>query len=240
MKQSSNKGEASAAATGSAKEGPVTRQVRGIQSWVGSIKAHPIKGVLLAIVLFAVGIFAGEVAEQTVDAFQGPDEYLVQIKDEQKKQFEALQANLGELKSSLSGAGSEAFADVRDAVDAITDTNSKLIQQLALAKRENQTLAKVAKQKAGISGGYDFILTENSGLRIDPQTTVGLDGVRSGIVWINLTSADRERTETYDLSAGEAVSYASAAGEACRLTLLTSNDARIGTASFAKHCEPVS
>ena len=110
------------------------------------------------------------------------------------------------------------------------------IQKFALAKRENDTLRNAVREKTGMEGGSDFIVGEASSWRIDPETSIGLESVYARQVFINLTSRDAETSVRKSLSSGESIAYTSAAGEACKITLHTINDAEPGSASFSRGC----
>jgi len=66
----------------------------------------------------------------------GPDQFLVQIAESQKLEFAELKKNLGQIRSSLTDGDREAFSSVQSAVSSLERTNSDLIQQLVMAKRE--------------------------------------------------------------------------------------------------------
>ena len=99
-----------------------------------------------------------------------------------------------------------------------------------------QTLRNVAQRTAGVSGGYDFILAEGNGVRIDDSTVLGVSSVHNGYAIVNLTSASSDRAVKESLRNGESVAYVSAKGQACKLSLLSINNADVGTASFAVGC----
>ena len=166
----------------------------------------------------------------------GPDEFLVQIAESQKLEFAELKKNLGQIRSSLTDGDREAFSSVQSAVSSLERTNSDLIQQLVMAKRENDTLSKVSEQKAGIAGGYDFILTENSGIRLDATTVLGVRSVSSSYVYVSLTSGTLTEPANSALQSGQSLPYTSAGGQACKLSVLSVRGGDIGTASFAIGC----
>src|SRR3546814_13143818 len=85
-----------------------------------------------------------------------------------------------------------------------------------------------------MEGGSDFIVGEASSWQIDPQTSIGLNGVAANYVRVNLTSRDSDSSVRKDLNVGEAIAYTSANGEACQIALHTINNARPGSASFSR------
>lgn len=240
--------QSSAAATGDAsvdaagarveqKPSWLTRKFEGFYSTRDSIKKHPVWGTMLAGLVLVLTLAASEGYGYVKDKVVGPDEFLVQIAASQKQEFAELRKNLSQIKSSLSDGDREAFSNVQSAVSALESTNSDLIQQLVMAKKENDTLSKVSGQKAGIAGGYDFILTEKSGIRLDATTVLGLREVDN--YWgvsVSLTSATEAEPKNERLKSGQSLAYQSASGQACKVSLLSFKDAEIGTASFAVGC----
>lgn len=200
------------------------------------MKAHPLKGTFLALGLLLLGILGHEAVDRLMANFRDPDEFLVQMKDEQKQNFDALQSSLSDLKGSIDASGRDALRNVASAAEALNNTNARLIEEFALAKRENETLRKAVRDATGMEGGSDFIVGEDGSWQIDPETSVGLEYVESSHVTINLTSLDSETSLRKRLNAGEAVAYTSASGQACKIALHTINNASPGSASFSRMC----
>jgi hypothetical protein len=217
-------------------QGWLTRQLGDFRTWRETITEHPLKGAVFAIVLFVLGVLGNEAADRVMQNFREPDAFLVQMKDEQKQNFDALKSSLSELRGSLDGNGNAALRNVASAAEALQNTNARLIEEFALAKRENDTLRQAVSNATGMTGGSDFIVGENSAWQIDPETSIGLDGVAAGYVVINLTSRDSDTSVRKDLNPGEAVAYTSASGQACKIALHTINNARPGSASFSRIC----
>lgn len=212
------------------------RHLGEYNEWSGTIKAHPVKGVLLALGLFLLGIGGDEIKDQIKSRMFGPDEFLAQLAEKQKEGFADLNRNLGMLRGSIGSGDKAAFASVQNAVKGLEDSNSQLIQQLVLAKQENETLRKVTEQKTGLSGGYDFILAEDNGIRIDDSTVIGLKSVSGNYAHVSLTSADRDASDNMSLQSGQSLGYRNAAGKLCKVSLLSINRGNPGTASFALGC----
>jgi len=216
--------------------GWITRQFRGFYAWRDSMKAHPLKGTFLAVVIFVLGIFGHEAIDRIMDKFRDPDDFLVQMKDEQQQNFDALKASLSELKGSLDGNGNAALKNVASAAEALKNTNARLIEEFALARRENDTLRQAVRDATGMEGGSDFIVGESGSWQIDPETSIGLTDVGSSYVHVNLTSRDHDTSVRKRLNAGQSVAYTSASGQACKIALHTINNASPGSASFSRIC----
>jgi len=218
------------------RQGWLTRQLGGAYAWRDAMKAHPLKGTVLAIVIFVLGVFGNEAISRVMDTFRDPDQFLVQMKDEQARSFEALNASLSELKGSLDADGRGALNEVATAAQALKNTNARLIEEFALARRENDTLRKAVREATGMEGGSDFIVGEASSWQIDQETSIGLTDVGSSYIYVNLTSRDSDTSVRTRLNAGESVAYTSAEGQACKIALHTINNARPGSASFSRLC----
>ena len=125
------------------------------------------RNALAWILLAVAGFLLNDAYSWARDKAMDKPDYLQELARDQEQQFKALKDSLGKISSSIDSGDRAAFKQVKDAVSAMGDTNASLIQQLVLAKQENETLRRIAGDKAGVSGGYDFILAEGSGIRVD-------------------------------------------------------------------------
>lgn len=221
-----------------APKGPgwLARQLGAFYAWRDGLKAHPVLATAFAVAVLCLGIVGSEVVDRVKRKAFGPDEYLVQIAESQKKEFADLRENLGQLRNSISADDRDAFDSVQSAVKSLEGTNTQLIQQLVMAKLENDTLKKITEQKAGVAGGYDFILAENNGIRIDKDTVLGLKSVSSSYAYVSLSSLAASEPVNESLESGQSLSYQSATGKKCRVSLLSFRNGNPGTASFALGC----
>jgi hypothetical protein len=236
MQQQTDTTAPAPAPASAARPGWLTRQLGDFRTWRKTITAHPLKGAVFAIVLFVLGVLGNEAADRVMQNFRAPDDFLVQMKDEQKQNFDALKASLSDLRGSLDGSGNAALRNVASAAEALQNTNARLIEEFTLARRENDTLRQAVRDATGMEGGSDFIVGENGSWQIDPETSIGLDGVAASYVAINLTSRDSDTSVRKTLNPGEAIAYTSASGQACKIALHTINNARPGSASFSRIC----
>ncbi len=197
-------------------------------------EGEPVKRTLVAVVLLAVGILGNEAYGQLTEGLRDPDAYLVQMKEEQDIAFKQLNDSLGKLGGAVDSSGREALAEVRGAVSEIRAANTGLMAQLSLAKDENQRLSQVAGRQSGVSGGYDVILSENTGVALDSSSVLGVQGISSGGARVALSARGSKDTSRY-IQSGESIAYQSATGRDCKVTLLS-----IGgggrSASFANAC----
>ncbi|MEO7051091.1 MAG: hypothetical protein ABI128_05445 [Rhodanobacter sp.] len=215
------------------RQGWLTRRLAGFYTSRDTIKKHPLWGTLFFLACVLSGVAAHETYQYIRGKIVGPDQFLVQMRDEQKQEFAQLQEDLGKLSGSLDKQGRQAFDSVRGAVKSLESTNSSLMDQLVMAKRENDSLRKIAQEKTGLSGGYDFILSSNGGIRIDPSTVLGLRYVTGNSVALSLTSSGKE--ESPNLHSGQSIAYTNATGKNCKVSVLSLNyEAK--SASFAVGC----
>ena len=102
----------------------------------------------------------------------------------------------------------------------IRETNAGLLNQLVMARDEYGRLSQASGAQGGVSGGYDFILSEHTGMRVDETTVVGVGNIDRSGATVTVTANDANGRGRF-LSSGEAVAFRNAAGEACRVVLLS-------------------
>ena len=218
-------------------EGRIRRFLRGFYSTRDAWKRDPLWGTVFFIAVGALALAINEGIQYAKDKVQGPDAYLVQIAEGQQREFATLKASLGQISSSLAGGDRAAVREATATLQSLQSTSEGLVQQLAMAKRENDKLREISEQRAGIAGGYDIILSENGGLRLDAANVLGVEAIQSnGAVRVNLTSSAQEQPMQRVLRSGESLAYQSASGTPCRVSLLSANGAGQGAASFAVVC----
>jgi hypothetical protein len=202
----------------------------------GSPKWIKIRNGAFWVLLAVVGFVLNDAYSAARDWATNKPDYLKDLAQKQDKQFDELKQSLGSISGSINSGDRKAFRQVKDAVDAMGKTNSGLIQQLVLAKQENEALRKVAGEKAGVSGGYDFMLTEGGGMRIDPSTVLGLSNVAPQGVYANLTSKGADAPQSTFLKVGQSLAYNSADGKSCKVSLVSLNPDSVGAATFVVGC----
>jgi len=218
----------------------MNRLFGGAGQIISAFRTHPIWGSLVAIVFFVVSYMGTKGLDWTYQKLLGPDDFLAQMAEDNKREFADLKASLSKLDASIqtSGGDREALRAVRNAVKAVESANSSLIAQLQLAKQENDTLSQAMSQKTGLTAGYDFILAEHQGMRIDKATLVGFDSGTGtvGGIWVSLSSTGG--VERKALRSGQSIPYVSADGRKCRIAFASLR--RVGNtdaASFANLCD---
>jgi hypothetical protein len=196
-------------------------------------KGEPVKRTAVAIVLLVLGVAGSEAYGYVRDKFRDPDAYLVEMKKDQDAAFAKLQDGLSALGKSVDGNGRDALAEVKSAVGEMKSANTGLLAQLELAKQENARLSQVSGRQAGVSGGYDFILSPNSGLALDPSSVLGVQNVAQNGAWVTVSSAQAGDKRSF-MHSGESIAYQSAANQSCKVTLLSVLGRQ--SASFKKSC----
>ena len=216
--------------------GLIYRTFAGAGQLVRTFRAHPVWGVVFGLAIFLLAYAGNWGLDKVRDSLFGPDEFLAQIAEDQKKEFAELKDSLGKLGQSLEGSDRQALRAVESAVKTVETANQSLIQQLALAKQENDTLRRVVEQKAGFSGGYDFVLSEKQGMRLDRTTAVGFDYNQNSYIGVGLSTKDG--SSRHSIRPGESLGYTSADGSSCRIALLSiRGESGSGAATFTTLCD---
>lgn len=211
-------------------DGWLTRKLHGFYVWRRNIRAHPLIGTLFAVALATAGFLAAQAFEWVKDEFSDPDEFLVQMSEKQDQEFAALRAGLDALREGDASAERQ----VESAIEAIEASNQGLLAHLSMARQEYERLRQITAERTGLDAGYDFVLTEQAGLRIDAGTVLGVNYVNRNGAGVSLTSLGRQESTEF-LKSGESVDYQGVDGQACKLALLSIDEAR-GAASFARIC----
>lgn len=212
-----------------------SKVVSGSKAFQSTMKAHPYWGVFYGGLVVLLGFFSNIAYDYTKSMFLPTDQYLIRIRDEQSRQYEDLKNSLSNLKGSIDSSESRsAFNAVSKQSDELVKSNKNLLSQLELAKQEYEKLSKIAQKSTGISGGYDFILSESSGVRIDNSTSFGVEGIYSDHVLVNVTSANMVGEKSkIRLNSGESVEYKNAQGKICKIISLSISEE---SASFVNSC----
>src|SRR3546814_10705768 len=126
--------------------GWLTRQLGDFKEWRKVIEAHPLKGAVLAIVLLVLGILGNEAVDRVMQNFREPDEFLVQMKDEQKQNFEALNASLSELKGTLDADGRSALSRSEEHTSELQSLMRISYAVFCLQKKKNVELKQNTAQ----------------------------------------------------------------------------------------------
>ncbi len=197
-------------------------------------RSAPIARTLWAAILLVAGVAGSELYGWARAQLFDPDAYLKELAAKQDESFKELKSGLRELSGAVGTSQRDALARVEAVSTRIHNANAGLMRQLELAKEENSRLSQVAGRQAGVKGGYDFLLSEHTGLVLDTSSVFGVHTIDASYVSVNL-SANGAPEGTKSLRSGQSLSYVAAGGTQCKVTLL-SISGRSGAASFSKTC----
>lgn len=213
--------------------GIAKRLVLGVRRRIELVKSHWLLGLVYGVAVAVGALMVNDLYDTLKPWGNGTDAFLQQMKQDQTKAFASLEEGLQRIRGSIDGGDRAAFRQVSEAVEELKDVNVGLMSQLALAKQENERLSQVAARQHGVSGGYDFILGENTGLRLDRSTQIGVDTISGDGAYVRLSAKDTQNARTF-LDNGESVAYTNGAGQPCKVTLLSVSGG--SAASFALSC----
>ena len=215
-------------------DGMFKRAVLNLRAQRDFARNHWLASVFYSAAIVVGGWVLGDLYNAWKPWHDNTDAQLQQLREEQAAAFKDLDGKLGTLTRSVDADGREALRDVEGLVRDIRDTNTRLLQQLVLAREENTRLSQVGGAQAGISGGYDFILTPITGIRVDSASVVGVGNISRDGAHVRVTAAGG--TTGNFLRNGQAIAYVNAAGESCRVALLSVTER--SAASFDVACDP--
>jgi hypothetical protein len=212
------------------------RAVGRIRAGVASLR----RNWYLNLLFVAVGVLGGKVVGDAYDHLKPwaarTDAYIADLQASQQAGFRAIQDNLQALRGSLPYEGRDDFRRLQASINALESQGDGLVQQLALAKQQNDDLRTQLAAKGGPTGGYDFTVSEDGSLRLDARTVLGVTSVGRNGVRVNLTTAGDDGVRGKYLASGESIAYRAADGRACKVTLLGAREAQTGAAAFALGC----
>jgi hypothetical protein len=207
--------------------------VGGVATWFHTIKAHPLIGLLIAVIVAVIGFVGEDLYHKYKPWKEDSETFIADLEKRQAAQFEDIKARLDTLRSALPSEGREAFRALESSLADLKAEGSGLVSQLAVAKQENDTLrAALTQAQAKVEGGFDFTLPLNAAFRIDAITTLGLSQVGGRGIRVNLSHPENAVNSRF-LETGEGLSYKGADGRACRVTLHTFREQ---AASFGVSC----
>ncbi len=154
----------------------------------------------------------------------------------QRETLRRVRSDLQAVRRALPPAGRADLRRLQDSIRALERHSGGLVQQLALAKRENDALRRRIERGGGPAGGYDFTVAEDAGLRLDDSTVLGVAGVGRDGVRVNLTTAGDNGARGRHLASGQSISYRDADGRACKVSLLGTRVGDVGAAVFGLGC----
>lgn len=189
----------------------------GIKSFFLVIKDNKIIALLLAGIIFLLSSIAGSLVDKATSYFFPSLDDSAAIIENQNKQFDLVKENLNKLQSAISGKDREYLSAAFDTMKSIKDESDNLALKLAALQNENNSLKVTLKSQKGIYGGVDVITPNNSGFKIDSQTSFGYRKFNDGAL-INLTTAnEQENVRNKLLESGQGLYFINENGKNCSL-----------------------
>ncbi len=189
---------------------------------------------LVSLLLLVLGWVGQDVYGAVRDRFVEPDDAISQLAERQAQAFAEVKEQLGQLGASSAGERA-ALKGVRQGLARLQESNQSLLTKLELAGQENQRMSKAAQQAGRAAGGYDFLLSENEGLRLDERNSIGIGRVGNSIVDVRLSSLGQPEQHAPAMRSGQSLDYRAADGRGCQVSLLTVYR-DTGGASFVRSC----
>ena len=194
-----------------------------------SAKCNEIKlfienNIFISVLFFIVSAVAGTLISSGVDAaikkINPSLDDTLQIIENQNKQFDEVRNNLSKLQSSLSGSSSEIFAELKDSYQEAFKTSQLITANYEAVKAENSTLRKLLKKEKGLEGGYDILVSEGDGFRIDTAVSFGVNNVNQPLSYAELSLTSKKQEENISdarIHVGERINYTNEKGKQCSL-----------------------
>jgi hypothetical protein len=196
--------------------------VSRISAKCNEIKSFIENNIFISLLFFVVSAVVGTLISSGVEAaIKKIDPSLddtLQIIENQNKQFDEVKNNLSKLQSSLSGGNSEIFAELKDSYQEAFKSSQLIAANYEAVKAENSVLRKVLKKEKGLDGGYDILVREGDGYRIDSAASVGVNAVYTGANRAILSLTSRKQEENISkqvVNVGERLNYTNEKGKQC-------------------------
>lgn len=194
----------------------------------------------VVIGVFVLGFVANAVAGDLYERYKpwkgSDDVFIDRIIAAQKAEFASLSDNLADIRDNLPAEGRDAFRNLERSLAGLERQSAGLVQQLDLARQEIGTMATVAESRGGVGSGYDFTLAGNTSMDLAPGAVIGLRGVGSDSVQVNLTSEGQNVVRGRYIRSGQSLNYVGAGGSDCYVSLMSLRSGNPGAASFKTGC----
>lgn len=164
----------------------------------------------------------------------GAEDGVARLAESQKAEFESLRRSLSGISGAIPAANRGEFQQIKSSLARIEGQNQDMVRVIALAREEVSRVSQLAEAKTGVPGGYSFILTENSGMQLDADTTLGVGNISRSAVAVRLSSVGAGANKRALLNSGEGIEYRGADGSVCRASVISIGQDQ--AASFAVRC----
>ena len=200
-----------------------------IKARIEQVKAHPVQGVGWSVVVALAGLGASEAYSSVKARFADEDQYIASLRKQQSDGFADIKRDLAQLRGT---GDSSLVRKIGSAVEKISSAQDGLIKQLELAKLEAQRQSEARARAGSAPGGYDFILTNASGLALSQKNFLGVQWMSGTRVSVNLSTVGAKDLSR-DLRSGQSLPFRNDQGRECSVALLSIES---GAASFKVGC----
>lgn len=214
----------------------VPKPMRGLVGWYRRRRGHFVWNGAFALLGIVLATAASEAYDRWKPWKESNDDFVGQIMDAQKKQFESLDASLKQIRGTLPSEGRDAFRNLQQSLTSLERNSSGLVQQLDLARKEVASLRAIADGRGGLGSGYDFTLSSNGGMDLAPGAVIGLTSVGPSGARVNLTSGGQTVYNDGYVRSGQSLSYTGTNGSQCWVSLMSLQQGNPGAASFKVGC----
>jgi len=164
----------------------------------------------------------------------GAEDGVAQLAESQKAEFESLRKSLSGISSAIPAANRGELQQIKGSLAKIEGQNQDMVRVIALAREEISRISQLAEARTGVPGAYSFILTENSGMQLDADNTLGVGYINRSAVEVHLSSLGEGGNKRAVLNSGEGIEYRGTDGRACRASVISIGGEQ--AASFAVRC----
>ena len=165
----------------------------------------------------------------------GAEDGVAQLAESQKAEFESLRKSLSGISRAIPAANRGELQQIKGSLAKIEGQNQDMVRVIALAREEISRVSQLAEARTGVPGAYSFILTENSGMQLDADNTLGVGYINRTAVEVHLSSLGGGDNRRAVLNSGEGIEYQGTGGRACRASIISIGQEE--AASFAVRCE---
>lgn len=209
-------------------------KIAGIKAYFTVAKDNRLITIIFAGAIFALSTIASNVIGKATEYFVPSLDDSAAIIANQNKQFDVVKENLKKLQNSITGSDREYLSTAFETIKDMKNESDNLVVRLAALQDENKSLKQTLQSTKGIYGGADVIVNNNSGFKIDSQTTFGYKAGSTGYARLTLTSSNQEENVTDKIvTAGSGVYFTNENNKTCSLvfngnTKVTGSDATAG------------
>ena len=216
-------------------------KIAGLKAFFMVAKNNRLITLMFAGLIFATSTVASNMIGKATTYFFPQLDDSAAIIENQNKQFDLVKENLQKLQNSISGPDRQYLNSAFDTIKDMKNQSDSLAVKLAALQNENNILKQTLKSTKGIYGGVDVIVTDETGFKIDSQTSFGYRKYNGSGGIISLTSANQnENVHSKPLYSGEGVYFTNENNKKCSLvfngnTKVTGSDSVVG--NFVVACK---